>query len=49
LGMISTEDEKLLPWYTNIFRFTMINLFSKLNSDAIHDLTKYITDKIGEE
>ena len=49
LGMISTEDEELLPWYTNIFRFTMINLFSKLNSDSIHDLTKYITDKIGEE
>ena len=49
LAMISTENEELIPWYWNIFRFTMINLFSKLNTESISELTKYIINKIGWE
>jgi len=49
LSNIPQEDDEYSAWHANLFRFTMVNLFSKLNSDSITDLTKYIVDKVVEE
>ena len=46
---IKSKNSEFSAWHVNILRFTFINLISKLNVEAIHELSGYIIKKMGEE
>lgn len=49
LDNIKDKDEEFSAWNVNLLRFTFVNLISKLNAEAIHELSGYIIKKMGEE
>lgn len=46
LDLAVTPRDEFQDWYSSIFRYTIVNMYNRLNDEAIHELSTYLIQKV---